>query len=114
MAKTKTLKKQKKSSAKSKEPQYLNLKAGTKTYAWSPTEDLLDEDNLKASLFEALKQGDTDAFKEILTAHLEAKVKTKSAKSHGLSARTMYEALSDKGNPSLKTIAKIVQMACAA
>ena len=40
MAKTKTSKKQKKSSAKSKEPQYLNLKAGTKTYAWNPTKEL--------------------------------------------------------------------------
>lgn len=79
-----------------------------------PTAELLNEDNLKASLFEALKQGDTDAFKEILTAHLEAKTKSKSVKSHGLSARSMYEALSEKGNPSLKTTAKIVQMACAA
>ncbi len=42
------------------------------------------------------------------------KVKTRSAKDHGLSARTRYEALSGKGNPSLKTIAKLVQMACAA
>ncbi len=114
MAKTKTLKKQKKSSPKPKEPQYLKLKAGTKTHTWNPTAELLDEDNLKAALFDALKEGDTQAFKEILTAHLEAKVKTTAAKSHGLAHRTMYEALSEKGNPSLKTIAKIVQMACAA
>jgi probable addiction module antidote protein len=114
MAKTKTLKKQKKSSPKAKEPQYLKLKAGVKTHSWNPTNELLDEDNLRASLFDALKQGDTEAFKEILTGHLEAKIKSKSAQAHGLSARTMYEALSEKGNPSLKTIAKIVQMACAA
>ncbi len=49
---------------------------------------------------------DREAFKEILIAHLEAKVKTRSAKDHGLFARTMYEALSGNGNPSLKTIAK--------
>lgn len=114
MAKTKTSKKQKKSSLKSKEPQYLKLKPGTKTYSWNPTAEILDEDNLKAALFDALKDGDTQAFKEILTAHLEAKIKTDAAKEFGLAHRTLYEALSDKGNPSLKTIAKIVQMACAA
>ena len=113
MGKTKTLKKQKKSSAKSKEPQYITPKPGTKTFPWNPTAELLDEANLSKSLFQCLKDGDTEAFKEILTAHLEAKIKTRSAKTHGLSARTMYEALSKKGNPSLKTIAKIVQMACA-
>lgn len=113
MGKKKTLKKRKVSSA-AKQPQFVTLKAGVKTRTWSPTVELLDEDNLRASLFDALKQGDTEAFKEILTGHLEAKIKSKSAQAHGLSARTMYEALSEKGNPSLKTIAKIVQMACAA
>lgn len=81
---------------------------------WNPTAELLDENNLKASLFDALKEGDTQAFKEILTAHIEAKVKTTAAKKHGLAHRTLYQALSSKGNPSLETIAKIVQMACAA
>lgn len=114
MAKAKTLKKRKKSSVNSTVVNYVALRPGVKTYAWNPTADILDEENLKTSLFEALKQGDTEAFKEILIAHLEAKVKTRSAKDHGLSARTMYEALSSNGNPSLKTIAKLVQMACAA
>jgi len=114
MGKTKTLKKPKKFSVKSKQPEYITLKPGTKTFPWDPTAELLEEDNLSKSLFQCLKDGDTEAFKEILTAHLEAKVKTRSAKTHGLSARTMYEALSEKGNPCLKTIAKIIQMACAA
>lgn len=111
MGKKKILKKRKASSAK--QPLCATLKAGVKTHAWNPTEELLNEDNLSKSLFETLKQGDTEAFKEILTAHLEAKIKTKEAKAHGLSERTMYEALSEKGNPSLNTIAKIVQMAFA-
>lgn len=112
MAKKKISKKLKASSAV-KQPQFVTLKDGVKTRKWNPTAELLNEDNLRASLFDALKKGDTDAFKEILTGHLEAKIKSKSASAHGLSARTMYEALSEKGNPSLKTIAKIVQMACA-
>ncbi len=111
MGKEKILKKQKISSTAKKKPQFVTLKAGVKTRRWNPTAELLDEDNLKASLFDALKAGDTNAFKEILTAHLEAKVKTKEAKTYGLSERTMYEALSEKVNPSLKTISKLFGMA---
>ncbi len=117
MGKVKTLKKQKKSLSKSsitKKPQFIKLKPGVKTFSWNPTAELLNEDNLSKSLFQCLKEGDTETFKEILTAHLAAKVKTKSAKAHGLSERTMYEALSEKGNPSLNTIAKLMQMAFAA
>lgn len=114
MAKIKTLKKQKKSSLKVKDVQFLKLKPRTKTYSWNPTAEVLNEENLKAALFDALKDGDTQAFKEILTAHLDAKDKAAGAKNFGLAHRTLYEALSNKGNPSLKTIAKIVQIACAA
>ncbi len=94
-------------------PKFVTLKSGVKTQSWHPTSELLDEGKLARALFDALKDEDIDAFKEILMAHLEVKVKTKEAKEHGLSERTMYEALSHKGNPSLKTIAKIVKMACA-
>ena len=111
MAKKQTSKKRKASSVD--KPEFVTLKSGVKTKAWHPTEELLDERKLGQALFSALKDEDIESFKEILMAHLEAKVKTREAKAHGLSERTMYEALSDKGNPSLKTIAKIVKMACA-
>ncbi len=116
MGKIKTSKKQKSSSAslKNKASQFISLQPGVKTYRWSPSAEILDEDKVSSALFQCLKEGDIESFKEILTAHLEMKIKSKSAKSHGLSERTMYEALSEKGNPSLKTIAKIVQMAFAA
>lgn len=111
MGKTKTSKKQKSSSVVS--PPLVKLKKGVKTSAWHPTHELLDESKLAQSLFQCLKDGDSDAFKEILFAHLDAKVKTKLAKERGVSARTMYAALSESGNPSLDTIAKLVQLACA-
>jgi probable addiction module antidote protein len=117
MGKVKTLKKQKKSLSKFSldgKNQFIKLKPGAKTFAWNPTTELLDESNLGKSLFKCLTDGDTETFKEILTAHLAAKVKTKTAKAHGLSERTMYEALSEKGNPSLNTIVKLMQMAFAA
>ncbi len=111
MAKRQTSKKRKVSSVD--KPEFVTLKSSVKTQGWHPTAELLDERKLGQALFSALKDEDIDSFKEILMAHLEAKVKTREAKAHGLSERTMYEALSDKGNPSLKTIAKIVRMACA-
>lgn len=111
MAKKQTSKKQKTSSVN--RPEFVTLKSDVKTHAWHPTRELLDEGKLAKALFEALKEEDINSFKEILAAHLDAKVKTREAKEHGLSERTMYEALSHKGNPSLKTIAKIIKMACA-
>jgi probable addiction module antidote protein len=97
-----------------KAPKYVTVKPSVKTSKWSPSEEILDESFLAKALFKALKDEDVDSFKEILFAHLDAKVKSKVAKKMGLAHRTMYEALSEKGNPSLKTIAKIVRMACAA
>lgn len=112
MGKTKTSKKQKSSSADNIGP-VVKLKKGVKASAWHPTEELLNEENLAQALFQCLKDGDSESFKEILFTHLDAKVKTKLAKEKGVSARTMYAALSESGNPSLNTIAKLVQLACA-
>lgn len=111
MGKVKISKKPKISLVKS--PKFVTLKAGVKSQKWSPTEELLRQDELAKSLFFALKEEDLNSFKEILKAHLEAKIKSHTAKVHGLAERTMYESLSETGNPSLKTLAKIVKMACA-
>jgi len=111
MAKRRTSKKRRVKSTKRID--IVTLKSDISAGEWHPTEELLDEGELARALFDALKEEDVESFKEILVAHLEAKVKTKIAKAHGLSERTMYEALSEMGNPSLKTIAKIIKMACA-
>lgn len=107
----------------SKKPEHLSviknpkkvatLRSGAPVFDWDPTAELLNETELAKALFECLKDEDIESFKEILSAHLDAKVKTRLAKEHGLSARTMFEALSINGNPSLKTIAKLVKLACA-
>ncbi len=80
---------------------------------WNPTAELLDETHLAQSLFQCLKEEDVDSFKEILSAHLDAKIKTRIARENGLAVRTLFEALSAKGNPRLNTIAKLVKLACA-
>lgn len=112
MGKKKTLKKVKNSLAS--EITFVKLKPGVKASKWSPTKDILNQDKIKDALFLSLVEGDLDAFKEILTAHLEAKVKTKEAVQKGLAVRTMFEALSKKGNPRLTTVAKLFEMAFAA
>lgn len=112
MDKVKTSKKQR-VTLNNESIKFVTLKAGVKTKKWDPTKELLNEAKLAVALFEALKDEDLESFKEILSAHLNAKIKTRKAKEQGLPLRTMFEALSEKGNPSLKTISKLVHLACA-
>ena len=62
--------------------------------------------SLKA-LLECLIDNDTETFMEILDAYLSVN-RTKVAKRTKLTRATVTQAFSKKGNPTLKTIAKIV------
>lgn len=66
-----------------------------------------DVDKVGTALLESLVENDTDAFIEILDAYLKVN-RAKVAKKSGLSRSTVQHALSKKGNPTLKTIARIV------
>ncbi|HPI40686.1 MAG TPA: hypothetical protein PLJ21_07765 [Pseudobdellovibrionaceae bacterium] len=92
---------------------FVQPKKGVKVTRWIPSKVLLDEKQISLALYQSLKDGDIKSFKEILSAHLAAKIKSKAAKKNGLSNRTMFDALSAEGNPRLKTISKLVQMAFA-
>lgn len=87
----------------------MSLKPGVKTTPYSPTENLADAEFIQRALLECLLDGDSESFKEILKSHFEAVNTSKLLKSIHLSERTFYEAVSEKGNPSLKTIAKIMR-----
>lgn len=63
-----------------------------------------------AALLQSLEENDADAFLEILDAYLRAN-KTKVARESNLSRTTVSKALSWKGNPTIRTIAKIVHRA---
>jgi len=65
-----------------------------------------------AALLEALLDNDTEAFIEILDAYLRIN-RTQTAKKTKLSRSTVQLALSKKGNPTLKTLAKIAHEAIA-
>jgi len=66
-----------------------------------------DFDKVGTALLESLIQNDTEAFIEILDAYLKVN-RTKIAKKNNLSRSTVQQALSKKGNPTLRTIARIV------
>lgn len=87
------------------------LKPGIKTYRWNLAEEMSDPELTAKALFQCLIDGDPEAFKEIFSAHIEAKNVTQLAKKSKISRRTLYHALSKDGNPSLSTIAKLMHEA---
>jgi DNA-binding phage protein len=65
-----------------------------------------------AALLESLEQNDADAFLEILDAYLSVN-KAQIARDAKLSRTTVHKVFSKKGNPTIRTIAKIVHKAVA-
>jgi len=59
-----------------------------------------------AALLQSLLENDTEAFIEILDSYLRVN-RSRAAKNAHLSRATVQQALSKKGNPTLKTLAKI-------
>lgn len=80
-------------------------KAKLKKY--DPSQFFKDFDRVGIALLESLVQNDTEAFIEILDAYLQVN-RARVAKKTKLSRSTVQHALSKKGNPTLKTIARIV------
>jgi probable addiction module antidote protein len=85
------------------------LRKGIRTITHDPTRNLKDVHLINQALLQCLWEGDVEAFKEVLKAHYEAINTAAALKKIGLSKRTFYEALSEKGNPRLDTISKIIQ-----
>jgi DNA-binding phage protein len=69
-------------------------------------------DKVATALLQSLEENDADAFLEILDAYLRVN-KTRIAKEANLSRTTIQNALSRGGNPTIRTIAKIVHKAVA-
>jgi DNA-binding phage protein len=64
-------------------------------------------DKVGTALLESLVQNDTEAFIEILDSYLNVN-RARVAKKAKISRSTVQHALSKNGNPTLKTIARIV------
>ena len=71
-----------------------------------------NKNEVASALLECLIQNDTETFMEILDAYLSV-TRTHVAERAKLTRVTVTQAFSKKGNPTLKTIAKIVHEAVA-
>ena len=89
----------------------LKLKKGTGVRESNPTEELLDENLIAGAIWECLREGDSEGFVEIIGIYLSAVNKTRVAKEAAMARSTVYHALKG-GNPTVKTLAKLVH-ACA-
>ena len=85
------------------------LKRGAHVTNHDPKAALRDRKLVIESLVEALTDGDAQAFKEILAAHLEVVQKESFYEKAGLSRRTLYRMLAPSGNPTLENIARVVK-----
>lgn len=78
-----------------------------------PLKSLKNTDKVGTALLECLIANDTEAFIEILESYLRVNRSSVARKTH-LSRSTVQQALSKTGNPTLRTLAKIVHEAAAA
>lgn len=77
-----------------------------------PTAFFKCHEKVARALLQSLEENDAAAFLEILNTYLYIN-RTKAAKEAQLSRTTIHNALSSKGNPTIRTIAKIVHHAVA-
>ena len=75
-----------------------------------PRDFFKSHEKVALALLTSLEEGDHEAFLEILDIYLKAN-RTKIAKQADMSRTTVQNALTKKGNPTIRTIAKIVHEA---
>src|SRR5437868_6086965 len=78
------------------------LKTGTTTELHHPGKIFKNHKRVGTALLECLIENDTDSFIEILDAYLRIN-RRRVAKGADLARSTVQQALSGKGNPTLKT-----------
>ena len=86
----------------------VRLKSSSGAKAYDAAARFSDPAQVFEALIDALKAGDADAFKEILSAHLDVTNKDDFARASGISRRTLFRMLSPAGNPTLDNITKVV------
>src|ERR1700722_1851233 len=77
-----------------------------------PSEFFQSHEKVAEALLQSLEEKEAGAFLEILDIYLRVN-RTKVAKAAKISRTTVQNALSKKGNPTIRTIAKIVHRAVA-
>lgn len=102
MDKIKTLKKPKKQQKKS------IVINGVELFEHNPSLIFKNHKEIKKALFEALFDGDKEAFVDILSGYVRAHNIVDVCRRTKLSRTVVYEAISEDGNPSLDTLCKIM------
>jgi probable addiction module antidote protein len=74
---------------------------------YDPADFFRDHTKIAKALLQCLVEGDDEAYKEILDAYLRVN-RLRVAQKTQLSRTTVQNAFSSRGNPTLRTIAKIV------
>ncbi len=102
MDKTKTSKKPK------RQPKKSTTINGIELLIHDPSLIFKKHKEIKQALFEALMDGDREAFVDILSGYVRAHNILEVCRRTGLSRTVVYEAISDDGNPSLDTLCRIM------
>ncbi|SCA63126.1 hypothetical protein SCG7109_AI_00190 [Chlamydiales bacterium SCGC AG-110-M15] len=84
-----------------------SVKDKTKLSSHDPDISFKDNKKVGSALLECLLENDTEGFIEILDTYLKVN-RSRVAKKAKLARSTVQQALSKTGNPTLKTLAKIV------
>lgn len=109
MAKAKISQKQKKFVGATKKWDRSKLSACRQ---WSPTDEILDPNNLALAVAECLLNNDPDGVVEIIRIYLETVNIIKFAKNAHIPKSTLYHSLKE-GNPTIKTLAKLIHATAA-
>lgn len=102
MDKKKTFKKPK------RQPKKSMVINGIELFSHDPSAIFKNHKEIKQALSEALIDGDKDAFVDILSGYVRAHNILEVCRRTRLSRTVVYEAISEKGNPSLDTLCKIM------
>jgi DNA-binding phage protein len=84
----------------------MKLKEGARVRESNPTEEILNEDLISRAIWECFKEGDSEGVIEIFEIYLHAANKTHIAKEASVARSTIYSLKG--GNPTVKTLAKLV------
>ena len=79
-----------------------------KTKPFDPANYLDDDEAIEGYLREAFETGDTAFIADALGVVSRARGMTEVSKTTGLSRESLYKSLSEKGNPELGTILKVI------
>lgn len=94
-------------SAKQKKIEMKSLKA----HVAFKSKELKNVELVVDTLLECIKNGDTESFRDVLTAHLMSVNKVQMAKKAGIGRTTLYDLMDPKKefNPELSTISSILK-----